>query len=384
MKNFIRYIAIFIFFDIALMATDVGVITAIKGDVKVQRDTTSLDGVLGFSLKETDSVITADKSKAQIIFHDETIVTIGKNSNFSVAKYIYDNAHEPVVKFGLLRGAMKTITGKIGKIAPQRFEVKTKTATIGIRGTNFVVIVEDDAEQKAYCTYGAISVRVAGDDYLVRQGFYLDISPFGEAKLKEFDSKELQKMQGEKFGYRVALRDTNPDRDFRNQDMLDNTKYDKDALLRKDTDGYEDDIILSYQYDMKLPQEEIIPPTLSELIAGYTMSDASYTGISVFDDDGSSGTATLDIDFGADTASLSIKNQDGDETVFSTNPQFNDIDISMDQTTQPASGFQNDGSATGTFQESKGNEVKGDFAIDDGYGNFTTGTYDVSSSQTLH
>ena len=198
--------------SLPLLANGVAKITALKGSVEIQSASVSINATLGASLQEKDSIITADKSKAQIIFNDETIVTVGKNSNFSIAKYIFDDKNEPAVEFSILKGAMKAITGRIGKIAPQKFKVKTKTATIGIRGTNFTVISMDDGSMRAYCTYGAISVTIGNQAHIVKQGFYLSLSTDGKVVVKEFSADELKGMEHKSFGERKPLKSGEADK----------------------------------------------------------------------------------------------------------------------------------------------------------------------------
>jgi len=372
MKILIKIITILSLSSLALYA-NVATITALKGSVQVQSDSSTKSAALGTELKESDTVITADKSKAQIIFKDETIVTIGKNSHFSIAKYIYDDAGEATVEFGLLKGAMKTITGRIGKIAPQRFKVKTKTATIGIRGTNFVVIIEDDGTQRAYCTYGAISVTVNGEEYIVKQGFYLVLSPDGKVEVREFTPDELQKMKNDNFGKRVALKDKNLNDNLGNKKILDNTRDDIGSLVVKDISEENADAVQ-------------LSASLSDLLAGYTMSDAHYTGTYVVTETSGgtnlpeSGIANLDIDFGGDTLTL-ILDPSGENATFDVNPSFGSTDFTV---TQAAGGAMTPGSAAGTFKEPTGNDVSGTFNYNQNSDDYSNGTYDVSTEQTLH
>ena len=51
------------------------------------------------------------------------------------------------------------VTGKIGKLAPERFKLKTVSATIGIRGTDFSGDIMDNREI-IRCYSGAISVEL--------------------------------------------------------------------------------------------------------------------------------------------------------------------------------------------------------------------------------
>jgi len=56
------------------------------------------------------------------------------------------------------KGYFRAVTGKTGKVAPSRFLVKTVSATIGIRGTDFSVNIVDGKE-KIRCHSGAIWVK---------------------------------------------------------------------------------------------------------------------------------------------------------------------------------------------------------------------------------
>ena len=201
MKNIITTLIILILFNVNLLATAaVGTITSLRGDVKVKNKTSVIKAKIGLELYEKNSILTGEKSKAQLIFKDDTIITVGKNSNFSISQFLYEQSKEPVAKFNLLQGAIKTMTGKIGKIAPQKFSVRTKTATIGIRGTNFTVSVLGNQSLMAYCTYGAINVNYHNKNYLVKKGFYIIISSMQKIKIYPFNAKELKEMSTKLFG----------------------------------------------------------------------------------------------------------------------------------------------------------------------------------------
>ena len=121
----------------------VGEITALKGDATIIRENKTIKASRGFKLEKDDKIKTLNNTKMQIIFKDNTIITIGKNSEVKIADYIFDGENSKA-NFKLSHGIMKTLTGKIGKFAPKRFKVLTKNASIGIRGTYFVVESNDD------------------------------------------------------------------------------------------------------------------------------------------------------------------------------------------------------------------------------------------------
>jgi len=120
----------------------VGKVAALKGDATIVRDNHSIHAKLGMDIDEKDDIKTKN-ALLQILFKDKTMITIGKNSEFSIQNYLFDNKNADM-NFNLKRGFIKTITGKISKIAPNRFKIKTKNAIIGIRGTIFTVEYQND------------------------------------------------------------------------------------------------------------------------------------------------------------------------------------------------------------------------------------------------
>ncbi|WP_024850158.1 FecR domain-containing protein [Hydrogenovibrio kuenenii] len=125
----------------------IATVAAIKGEANILRADQKLPVHMGDALEEKDQIKTGPNTKVQLIFKDRTIVTIGKNTLFSIPQYVYGDAKTSKVQFHLSKGVFKSMTGKIGAIAKQRFKIKTATATIGIRGTIYIVRVNGDKTQ---------------------------------------------------------------------------------------------------------------------------------------------------------------------------------------------------------------------------------------------
>lgn len=195
-----------------VFAKSVGTITALKGSAGITRNGAEIEAKLGVKLDEKDTLKTEENSQVQIIFDDETVVTIGNNSNFSINEYLFEESKTPSAKFGLFKGAMRTITGKIGKMAPENFNVQTKTATIGIRGTNFTVIAQADGSSSIYCTLGAIIVSSVEKVSTVTQGFYISISPDGaKSEPAKFTPAELDNALSKGFSSSKETEEKTPD-----------------------------------------------------------------------------------------------------------------------------------------------------------------------------
>lgn len=135
----------------------IGKITALNGSILVIRDAKTLKAVPGFVIEQKDTINSSKGSAAQLVFNDNTVISVGSNTVFKIEEYLFDTS-SPKARFGVQEGSFKTITGKIGKIAPDKFKVETRTATIGIRGTVFVGSVASNGDLTIACTKGAITV----------------------------------------------------------------------------------------------------------------------------------------------------------------------------------------------------------------------------------
>lgn len=376
------YIIILFFLSIQLSASTVATVSALKGSAEIQRITEIFPVKLGSKLENKDKISTSGNSKMQIIFLDETILSIGKNSNFSIEEYLFEDTKEPVAKFGMIEGAMRVITGSIGKIAPHKFSVQTRTATIGIRGTNFTVIVSRDGSLKVYCTYGAISVTYNSKVHIIQQSYFIHISPSGEIKLDSFNSSTLKKMKKEHFGV-----DKLKEKDATKSDN-DSRVY-EESNERLDVKFTDDEVTLQDLIDI-IPEyiaKESYSETDGSVIAEYSMEYAEYRGI--YDTSFSNGTlnnsgdAVMTVDFGNDTSLLRLG------SFSDPSPQasftFDDVNKNHIEGTQVGA----NGTASGDFYTTTGNAITGSFDFAEtsqtGLNDVTAqGTYDVSTSLELH
>lgn len=241
MKKINTITLIILFLCMNLFASDIATITAIKGSAMIERGDVNIVASLGAELEEKDIIQTKENSKIQIIFKDETVIYIGKNSRFSIEEYLFDGEEKSVAKFGMIKGAMRAITGKIGKVAPQKFTVKAKTSTIGIRGTNFVVILNDDNFYQAYCTYGAISVTITNKTYIVKKGFYITLFADGTVLVKKYSKKDLKDMGEINFEIKGNQKKLHPlDSKLDNSSLDINFDEDSDFLIKEVSDTLSD------------------------------------------------------------------------------------------------------------------------------------------------
>ena len=122
----------------------VGVIGAAIGDIKNQKNESLSNGSKIFF---GDTIISKSKSNAQILFLDQTVLTLGEETELTIDEFVYDpNSQDGSFVSTVKTGTVKFITGQISKKNPDNLEVKVPAGTLGARGTEFVVLSESNNE----------------------------------------------------------------------------------------------------------------------------------------------------------------------------------------------------------------------------------------------
>lgn len=100
----------------------------------------------GSPLATGDVIETQANSGAELRYDDGTVVRLAARSRFTVPEYRLapQQAAEERFVSRLLAGAMRVVTGTIAKRQPRNARFVAHTATIGIRGTDFVVRLCDN------------------------------------------------------------------------------------------------------------------------------------------------------------------------------------------------------------------------------------------------
>ncbi len=168
----------------------VGSVSLLRGDADIFRDKQSLKAKNLMEILKQDEIQTAKKTKMQIRFRDDSIVTLGSSTTFKVDDYLLEEK-DSKVELSIAKGAFKVITGKIGKLAPKRFKVKTLNAHIGIRGTIFVGEINLNNSQKDYitCLEGAIIVSAnnGSKQVVLKPGQMVVIGASGNLHVKDVE-----------------------------------------------------------------------------------------------------------------------------------------------------------------------------------------------------
>jgi hypothetical protein len=94
---------------------------------------------------EVGDTIKTNGGRAQLRFTDGAYVSLQPDTLFRVDQYRFEGRTDGNERgfFSLLQGGMRTITGLVGRSNKRNYQVQTRVATIGIRGTEYQLKLSD-------------------------------------------------------------------------------------------------------------------------------------------------------------------------------------------------------------------------------------------------
>ena len=119
---------------------DVALVKSVSGHVSIVQGTSTREAEGGTHLHVADRVVTAPGATAAIIFKDGTMLTLGGGAQVDVRDYVFQpKAGKYAFSLYMSKGSAIYESGKIGKLAPEAVKVETPKATVGVRGTRFLI-----------------------------------------------------------------------------------------------------------------------------------------------------------------------------------------------------------------------------------------------------
>lgn len=128
---------------------------------------------------QNENVSAKTASAAKIRFADDTVLTIGPDSTLTLDAFVYDPAakNSKMVLNSAL-GVARFVTGRMGSPA---YQIKTPTATIGVRGTILIVSVGKLGETNVITENGvAVVTGASGNPVDVPAGMWSNVPPGGD------------------------------------------------------------------------------------------------------------------------------------------------------------------------------------------------------------
>src|SRR5882672_7959896 len=119
------------------LAAEAGRVKVSKGEVQIERDGKRLPAPVGATIQALDIVKTGPDGSVGITFQDNSLLSAGPNSELVIERFVFDSTTH--------KGTFAVVSGKIVKQSPEAMRIKTPAAIMGVRGTEFVVKVDESA-----------------------------------------------------------------------------------------------------------------------------------------------------------------------------------------------------------------------------------------------
>ena len=169
-------------------AANIGTVTTLDGSGVIKRDSNVVGDSVGVEIQQMD-VAETTKGRMQIDFVDETRLDVIDNSRVVIDEFVYDPATgKGSLNMRATLGAVRYASGQIAKNSRQNVRLRTPTATISVRGTDFNMLVNEIGESyvtllpscqydgngnELECVTGEISVENDAGIVILNQAFQM-------------------------------------------------------------------------------------------------------------------------------------------------------------------------------------------------------------------
>jgi hypothetical protein len=124
----------------ARAADPIGQVKTADGPVTVERGGATQPIAIGDHVFQSDIVITGSGGSVGITFVDNSMMSLGPDSRLALDKFQFDTTtHAGVFDSSLQKGTLAVKSGQIVHETPEAMHIRTPSALLGVRGTEFVV-----------------------------------------------------------------------------------------------------------------------------------------------------------------------------------------------------------------------------------------------------
>jgi len=129
---------------IAVAEDSSGMVVASRGEVIALANGGSRELKQGDFIYVNDEILTSARSFAVLQFTDGAKVTVRPDSTLIIEQYLYAGNDSDEATLNLVSGGLRVITGAMAKSNPENYKVRTPVALMGVRGTEFSIMLCGD------------------------------------------------------------------------------------------------------------------------------------------------------------------------------------------------------------------------------------------------
>ena len=177
----IKWILLVILFCAGPLWASIGNVDKLEGKGVIDRNKTDITLEQELPIEQYDTVKTGN-GKVGILFIDDTRVDVTQHSKLIIDEFVYDpNTKKGKLNLSAKLGTIKYASGQIAKTSRQDIVITTPTATIGVRGTDFSMTIDElggstiillpSCDVNGNCLVGEISVESAAGQVILNQAF---------------------------------------------------------------------------------------------------------------------------------------------------------------------------------------------------------------------
>ncbi len=120
----------------------IATVQKVNGTATVVRQGQSLSATVGLEIWQNDTLRTDRDGSISLVFNDDTSLSLGPESVLVIDEFVFAPRQGKFsIVLRMLKGTAAYLSGLISKLAPESARFETPSASIGIRGTKFLVKV---------------------------------------------------------------------------------------------------------------------------------------------------------------------------------------------------------------------------------------------------
>jgi hypothetical protein len=120
----------------------VATVQKVNGTATVFRQGQTTPAKIGSEIREYDTLSTGPDGSIGVVFSDDTLLSLGPESVLVIDEFVFaPKEGEFSLTLRMVKGTAAYISGLLSKLSPGSARFQTPAASIGIRGTKFVVKV---------------------------------------------------------------------------------------------------------------------------------------------------------------------------------------------------------------------------------------------------